>query len=427
MRIVKLTVIILLFLTIIYPVLAYTLTIRVFDVDGNPIEDADVKVAYDERKTNAEGIAVMEIPQQYTVPLSVIVSKEGYERYSTVINPPYPSSMEVVLYSSEKDFIRGTVYFDSTDNPAGGGYVIEFYDALLNESIGIAVTDENSQFELEVSVDRTCFLIVTDFPEQRFEAKPGEDIDIIIKTGERPKASILFQSGIKFEPGSIIIVGMEANQMDGVTALQVRSALLTWIGEADPRVSQRVPNFKQRYAATSATIISQLESVDVVNDDENLEKSGFFTVLVGGPEINMATLRYNGYLSTRFKEDRNLVNKWFIEEPGGFSYKDSEYGIIALVPMYPQLDDSAIYPITGGDKRLCMLVIAGNAREGTYAAGLKFKEIIKTGTEGQELLNELDKLLIWMFLGDEQTVQPVAIVVKYVDETTASIVDILVG
>ncbi len=427
MKILKVTLIIMLLTAFVYPVGATTLTVRVFDVDGNPIEEASVKVAYEEQETNEEGIALIEIPQQYTVPISLVVTKDGYESYGAVLNPPYPTYLEVILYSSERSYITGTLYFDSIDNPAGLGYVIEIFDALLNESIGIAVTDENSRFEFEVSIDRTCFLIVTEFPEQRFEAEPGDDVDVILETKERPKASILFQSGIKFEPGSVIIVGAEAAQMDGVTALQVRNALLTWIGEADSRVSQKVPAFKERYAAAGDTILDQLESVDVVNDDMNLEKTGFFTVLVGGPEVNTTSLRYNNRLSTTFVEDRTLANKWFIQEPSGFSYKDSQYGIIALIPMYSKLDDSAIYTITGGDKRLCMLVVSGNAREGTYAAGLKLKEILKTGAEGQELLNELDKLLIWIFLGEAQIIQPVTIVVKYVDENTASIIDVLVG
>ncbi|MBU7043575.1 MAG: hypothetical protein HXS47_08290, partial [Theionarchaea archaeon] len=206
-----------------------------------------------------------------------------------------------------------------------------------------------------------------------------------------------------------------------------RNALLTWLSEADPRISNKTAVFKDRYSETSPTILDQLETVEVTTDYQNMEKRGFFTVLVGGPEVNASMVRYNGQLSTKFIEDRNLEDKWFIREPGGFQYKDSEYGIIALIPMFNPLDDSAIYDITGGDKRLAMLVVAGNAREGTYAAGLKLKEILTNGLEGQQLLNELDKLLIWMFLGETQNVQPVTIVVKYVDNNTASIVDVLTG
>lgn len=427
MKLLKVTLIIVLLIQFIYPVYAGDLTVRVFDIDGNPIEGATVKAAYEERDTNSEGIAVVNIPQQYNVPISFSVSKDGYESYGAVLNPPYPSSLEVILYSAEMEYITGTIYFDSTDNPAGAGYIIEFYDARLNEKVGTSVTDENSRFEFEVSIDRSCFLILPEYPEQRFEVQPGDDIDVVIKTKERPSASLLLQSGIRFDPGSVIIVGGAANQMDGITALLVRNALLTWVGEADQRISAKVPTFKDRYAETSATILDQLETVEVTTDQTNLEKTGFFAVLVGGPEVNAAMLRYNMQLSTKFIEDRTLEDKWFIQEKSGFQYKDSVYGIIALIPVYPQLDDSAIYNITGGDKRLCMLVLAGNAREGTYAAGLKLKEILKTGAEGQQLLNELDKLLIWMFMGEKQTVQPVTIVVKYIDENTASIVDVLIG
>lgn len=412
---------------LICPLAGSALTVRVFDVEGTPIQGATVQVAYAEQDTNSEGIATLEIPQTYTVPISLVVTKEGYEGYGGVLNPPYPTYLEVTLYAAETGFIRGTVYFDSKDTPAGPGYLIEVYDSHLNEKIGVAVTDENSRFNFEVSIDRVCFLVLPDFPEQRFEASPGQDLDLIVQTKERPKASILFQSGVKFVPTSVIIVGTAASQLDGVTALQVRSALLSWIGGTDPRVSQKIPGFKERYTATSSMILNQLNSVDIVNDEANVEKAGFFTVLIGGPEVNVTTLRYNAMLTTRFKEDRSLPDKWFIQEPGGFSYKDSEYGIIALIPTYPRLDDSSIYTITGGDKRLCMLVVAGNAREGTYAAGLKLKEILSSGTEGQELLAELDKLLVWIFMGEPQTIQPVTIVVKYVDENTASIVDILVG
>lgn len=427
MKVLRIILIILLFVVAINPAAAYTLTIEVKDADGNPVPGATVKVAYEEEETNAQGIAVVQIPQQYTVPISLVVTKEGYESYGTVLNPPYPERVDVVLYSTETAYIRGTVYFNSEDNPAGPGYVIEVFDAILNESIGFTVTDENSRFEFEVSLDRNCILVLTEYPGQRFEASPGEDIDIVIETAQKPTISILFQSGVEFEPGSVIVVGVEANQMDGVTALQVRSALLTWIGEADPRVSNKVPGFEERYNETSTTILQELESVEITNDDTNMEKNGFFSVLVGGPEVNSTTLRYNNMLTTKFIEDRSLPNKWYIQEPGGFSYKDSKYGIIALVPIYPRLKDSAIHTITGGDKRLCMLVIAGNAREGTYAAGIKLKTILKEGTEGRELLNELDKLLMWVFMGEEQTIQPVTIVVKYVDEKTASIVDVLVG
>lgn len=423
----KVIFVIILLIGLAYPLSAYTLTIRVFDFEGTPIEGARVKVAYDEVDTNAEGIAITEIPQQYTVPISLLVTKKGYESYGAVLNTPYPSSLEVVLYSEEKGSISGTVFFDSTDTPAGSGYIIKFYDVRLNTQLGIAVTDSNSQFFFEVSVDRACFLILSDFPEQRFEAKPGESIDVIVKTQERPKASLLFQSGINFEPGSVIIVGSDANQMDGVTALLIRNAFLTWLSEADPRISNKVPSFKDRYLEISPTILGQLETMEVTTDYQNMEKRGFFTVLVGGPEVNASMVRYNGQLSTKFIEDRTLANKWFIQEPNGFAYKDSEYGIIALIPVSTPLDDSAIYNITGGDKRLAMLVVAGNAREGTYAAGLKLKEILKDGQEGQQLLNELDKLLIWMFLGESQTVQPVTIVVKYVDKNTVSIVDVLTG
>ena len=423
----KIICIVILFIGLAYPLTAYTLTVRVFDSEGNPIPDARVKVAYDEVDTNAEGISIIEIPQQYSVPISLLVSKDGYESYGTVLNPPYPTNIEVILYSDEMGTITGTVYFESTDTPAGSGRLINFYDSRLNTLLGTAVTDSNSRFNFEVSVDRTCFLVLPEYPEQRFEAKPGEDIDIIIKTQERPKASLLFQSGIKFDPGSVIIVGSSANQMDGVTALLIRNALLTWLSEADPRISNKTAVFKDRYSETSPTILDQLETVEVTTDYQNMEKRGFFTVLVGGPEVNASMVRYNGQLSTKFIEDRNLEDKWFIREPGGFQYKDSEYGIIALIPMFNPLDDSAIYDITGGDKRLAMLVVAGNAREGTYAAGLKLKEILTNGLEGQQLLNELDKLLIWMFLGETQNVQPVTIVVKYVDNNTASIVDVLTG
>lgn len=427
MKVFKVTLIIILLMAVMYQVAGSALTVRVFDAKGNPIEGATVNVAYNQGTTDKDGVVTIDIPQQYNVPISLVVTKDGYESYGAVLNPPYPTYLEVYLYSSETDFIRGTVYFDTSDNPAGPGYIIEVYDARLNEKIGTAVTDDSSRFEFEVSLDRSCFLILPDYPEQRFEASPGEDIDMVVKTTARPKASILFQSGVKFEPGSVIIVGVNAHQMDGVTALQVRSALLTWIEGADPRVSQKVPGFKERYDAAGATILGQFQSVEVTNDDMNLEKTGFFAVLVGGPEANVTMLRYNGSLSTKFKEDRSLANKWFIQEPSGFSYMDSEYGIIALIPTYPRLDDSAIYTITGGDKRLCMLVVAGNAREGTYAAGLKLKEILQSGAEGKELLTELDKLLVWIFVGEPQIIQPVTIVVKYVDENTASIVDVLIG
>ena len=161
----KIILIIILLIGFAYPLSAYTLTVRVFNYEGTPIEGARVKVAYDAVDTNAEGIAIIEIPQQYTVPISVLVTKEGYESYGAVLNPPYPSSLEVTLYSEERGPITGTVFFDSTDNPAGAGYTIEIFDAELNTKLGIAVTDTNSRFVFEVSVDRTCFLVLSEFPE----------------------------------------------------------------------------------------------------------------------------------------------------------------------------------------------------------------------------------------------------------------------
>jgi hypothetical protein len=185
------------------PLAAPTVTVHVCDINGEPIEGATVDVAYDEQSTSEKGIATIEIPQQYTSPISPLITKEGYESFGIVLNPPYPAEVGIILHSSETDFIQGTLYLETTDTPAGSGYVIECYSTPFCENLGTAVTDEHSQFEFEVSIDRTCILVVADFPEQYVKASPGVTTDIVITTSQKlypatyPRnPMIIFEKGV---------------------------------------------------------------------------------------------------------------------------------------------------------------------------------------------------------------------------------------
>ncbi|MFQ6088948.1 MAG: hypothetical protein ACE5K0_08620, partial [Candidatus Methanofastidiosia archaeon] len=72
-------------------------------------------------------------------------------------------------------------------------------------------------------------------------------------------------------------------------------------------------------------------------------------------------------------------------------------------------------------------IIAGNAREGTYGAALKFREILTLSQEALEFSRELDKVLIWMFTEREVELSSISIVVRYLGEEKAQIVDIIYG
>jgi hypothetical protein len=157
-----------------------SIAVQVYDAHGNPLEGVNV-TAVDDRMTDAQGKAVIEICEDDTEPLTVTVTKEGYEPFEIVVNPVYPSELGVILYSSETGFIQGTVFLGSKDTLAGSGYKVEVYSPPFNTNYGTVITDENSQFNVEVSVDKPCILVVSDFPYQEFKGYAGDNIDIVIK------------------------------------------------------------------------------------------------------------------------------------------------------------------------------------------------------------------------------------------------------
>ena len=157
-----------------------SITVQVYDAHGNPLEGAIV-TAYNDIITNAQGKAVIEICEDDIEPLTVTIAKEGYEPFEIVLDRVYPSELGVILYSSETGLIQGTVFLGSKDTLAGSGYKVEVYTPPLTMNCGTVITDENSQFTFEVSVDKPCIFVVNDFPYQEFKANSGDNIDIVVK------------------------------------------------------------------------------------------------------------------------------------------------------------------------------------------------------------------------------------------------------
>ena len=190
-------------IAVMYP-FTESLTVQVYDAHGDPLEGAIV-TAYDDRITNAQGKAVIELGEDDTEPLSVTITKEGFEPFEIVLNPVYPSELGVILYSSETGFIQGTVFLDFKDTLAGSGYKIEVYSPPFTTHYGTIITDENSQFEFEVSVDKPCILVVADFPYQEFKGYPGDSIDIVIKDEKENNLWPLRERGVALERGSRVL------------------------------------------------------------------------------------------------------------------------------------------------------------------------------------------------------------------------------
>ncbi|MBU7017412.1 MAG: carboxypeptidase regulatory-like domain-containing protein [Theionarchaea archaeon] len=181
-----------------------SITVQVYDAHGNPLEGVIV-AAYDDIITNAQGKAVIEICEDDIEPLTVTITKEGYEPFEIVLDQLHLSELGVILYASETGFIQGTVYLGSKDTLAGSGYEIEVYTPPLNMDCGTVITDENSQFSFEVSVDKPCILVVADFPHQEFKGYPGDNIDIVIKDEEENSMWPLRGRGMIMTRGSRVM------------------------------------------------------------------------------------------------------------------------------------------------------------------------------------------------------------------------------
>ena len=248
-----------------------------------------------------------------------------------------------------------------------------------------------------------------------------------VSDGPSAGLPLLLRPNLRLDPGTMVVVGRDATEQDVIALAVTRLGMQSWINNCTERIPFVRPDLKLNFAGINALALNSLKVTDVGIENAHTADKGFFLVSVGGPEVNMSSKRVNIELPVRFLKDYNK-NKWSIttfEEDIPYHYFGDEYGIVAFLPEKIELNGNTVGEVTNGHKQLGALIVAGNGREGTMAAAVCLRDILNgNSVEGRQLLRELDKVLIWMVSGEEQSLNSVVVIVKYTGEDTAEIVDI---
>jgi len=263
----------------------------------------------------------------------------------------------------------------------------------------------------------------------------SEGITIIIHTvpptSPLPSKAIV-ASNIEFPPGFIAVYGRMAASADLEASYDVRKAIDFWYKNSQPRFSTMTDplhaSFLAAYANARPEVISGIGYVDIRTDDVLDTKKGFLIISVGGPQVNLHTRSLNEGMRVKFIPDAKSVDKWYLlDTQNNYAYYSSNVGIITFIPQPTYLDTSVSDRIKTGNKRMGTLILAGIGREGTYAATLKFSEFLRGSQEGSVFLENFDKILLWLFTGENQQIQPITFIVEYVSPTQARVLGIIVG
>ena len=248
-----------------------------------------------------------------------------------------------------------------------------------------------------------------------------------VSDGMNSELPLLLRPNMRIDPGAMIVVGRDADQQDLVATALSRLGMQSWLNDSTTRLPFVRPDLKINFAAVNQMTLQSLKVTNVDLENTRALNQGFFLVSVGGPDSNITTRKMNMELPIQFIKDHQK-NMWTITNNATVVpdyYYGDEYGIIAFVPDQPVLNAETFEKITNGHKQIGSLIVAGNGREGTLAAAICLRTILNgSDLEGRKLLQELDKVLIWMASGEEQTLHPLVIIVKNTGEDTAEIVDI---
>jgi hypothetical protein len=248
-----------------------------------------------------------------------------------------------------------------------------------------------------------------------------------VSDGMKTELPLLLRPNMRVDPGAMIVVGREADQQDLVASTLSRLGMQAWLDNSTQRLPFVRPDLKINFAAINQLTLQSLKVTNIDLENSRAMNQGFFLVSVGGPESTITTRKLNMELPVRFIKDYK-ENMWTIttyNEGVPEHYYGDEYGIIAFIPEQSLLNGDTLGKVTNGHKQIGSLIVAGNGREGTMAAAICLRTILNgSSVEGRKLLQELDKVLIWMASGEVQNLHPLAIIVKQTGEDTAEIVDI---
>lgn len=248
-----------------------------------------------------------------------------------------------------------------------------------------------------------------------------------VQDGMKTELPLLLRPNMRIDPGAMVIVGRDADEQDLVASALSRLGMQSWLNDSTKRLPFVRPDLKINFAAVNQMTLQSLKVTNIDLENSRAVNQGFFLVSIGGPESNITTRKMNMELPVRFIKDYK-ENMWTITtytDGVPEHYYGDEYGIIAFIPDQSILDGETLGKVTNGHKQIGSLIVAGNGREGTLAAAVCLRTILNgSNVEGRKLLQELDKVLIWMASGEEQKLHPLVIIVKHTGEDTAEIVDI---
>jgi hypothetical protein len=174
-----------LFILVLFLSSRSTVVFTVLDSQGTPIVGAEIYFCARKAVTDIEGMATfVDIPAPADTlygGCTLEIRKEGYQTVTDAFAVTEDMALTYTLYSDVMVTISGTVYFDSSDNPAAF-VVVRIYDVVTDEVLPPVLTDEKGQFSFEVSVDRSVYVVISDYEDQKFYLSPEQEHIVVIAT-----------------------------------------------------------------------------------------------------------------------------------------------------------------------------------------------------------------------------------------------------
>lgn len=162
-----------------------TVTFIVLDSHENPVEGADIYFCARKAVTDHEGTAAFEdIPDLSNTPYggcTLEITKEGYLTVTDAFAVTEDMVLTYVLYSEIMATVSGIVYFDSSDNPAAF-VALRVYDVLTGEQLPSVLTNGEGRFTFQLSVDRSVYIIVSDYENQKFYVTAEKEQVLVVNT-----------------------------------------------------------------------------------------------------------------------------------------------------------------------------------------------------------------------------------------------------
>ena len=197
-----------------------TVTFIVLDSSENPLEGADIYFCGRKAVTDAEGVATFEdIPDLSNTPYggcTLEIKKEGYLTVTDAFAVTEDVVLTYILYSDVMATISGIVYFDSSDNPAAF-VALRVYDGLTGEQLPSVLTDSEGRFSFELSVDRSVYIVVSDYGNQKFYVTAGKEQVLVVNTKGIVTDVEVSVRDAKGRPLEDVLVSLESHVHEGRT------------------------------------------------------------------------------------------------------------------------------------------------------------------------------------------------------------------